>query len=200
MVTLQPMLLPNAGAEGSAWIGERLDERGITWQVGRKADRVERGRVVFEDGDLPFDLLLALPPHRPPAVLDDAGLLADSGWIEPDRGTLATTFDRVWAVGDCTLIRLANGLPFPKAGVMAEAQGTTVAAEIAAEILGQPAPGPFDGRGYCFLETGLSESALIEGDFYTEPEPSVRVGDVSAAHHDDKVAFEREHLARWFGR
>ena len=85
MVTLQPMLLLNAGAEGSAWIGERLDERGITWQVGRKADRVERGRVVFEDGDLPFDLLLALPPHRPPAVLDDAGLLADSGWIEPDR-------------------------------------------------------------------------------------------------------------------
>ena len=82
----------------------------------------------------------------------------------------------------------------------AEAQGTTVAAEIAADILGEPAPEPFDGRGYCFLETGLRESALIEGDFYTEPEPSVRVGDVSAAHHDEKVAFEREHLARWFGR
>jgi sulfide:quinone oxidoreductase len=200
VVTLQPMLLPNAGAEGSAWIGERLDERGITWQVGRKADRVERGRVVFEDGDLPFDLLLALPPHRPPGVLGAASLLGDSGWIEPDRGTLATAFEGVWAVGDCTLIRLANGLPFPKAGVMAEAQGTTVAAGIAAEILGQPAPGPFDGRGYCFLETGLSESALIEGDFFAEPEPSVRVGDVSAAHHDEKVAFEREHLARWFGR
>ena len=85
VVTVQPMLLPNAGAEGSAWIGERLDERGIKWQVGRKAIRVERGRVVFEDGDLPFDLLLALPPHRPPAVLDTAGLPGDSGWIEPDR-------------------------------------------------------------------------------------------------------------------
>ena len=200
VVTLQPMLLPNAGAEGSAWIGDRLHERGISWQVGRKADRVERGRVVFEDGDLPFDLLLALPPHRPPAVLDAAGLLGDSGWIEPDRGTLATAFDGVWAVGDCTQIRLANGLPFPKAGAMAEAQGTTVAAEIAADILGQPSPEPFDGRGYCFLETGLSESALIEGDFYSEPQPVVRVGDVSAAYHDDKVAFEREHLARWFGR
>jgi sulfide:quinone oxidoreductase len=194
------MLLPNAGAEGSAWIGERLDERGIKWEVGRKAHRVERGRVVFEDGDLPFDLLLALPPHRPPAVLDAAGLLGDSGWIEPDRGTLATAFDGVWAVGDCTLIRLANGLPFPKAGVMAEAQGTTVAAAIAAEILGRPAPGPFDGHGYCFLETGLRESALIEGDFYAEPEPSVRLGEVSEAHHVAKVEFEREHLARWFGR
>ena len=200
VATLQPMLLPNAGAEGSAWIGERLDERGIKWRVGRKADRVERGRVVFEDGDLPFDLLLAVPPHRPPAVLDAAGLLGNSGWIEPDRGTLATAFDGVWAVGDCTLIRLANGLPFPKAGAMAEAQGTTVAAEIAAEILGQPAPEPFDGHGYCFLETGLRESALIEGDFYAEPEPSLLVGDVSAAHHDEKVAFERERLARWFGR
>ena len=200
VVTLQPMLLPNAGPEGSAWIGDLLDERGIAWQVGRKAERVERGRVVFEDGDLPFDLLLAVPPHRPPAVLDDTGLLGDSGWIEPDRDTFATAFDGVWAVGDCTLIRLANGLPFPKAGMMAEAQGTRVAAAIAAEILGDAAPGPFDGRGYCFVETGLRESALIEGDFYTEPEPSVLVGDVSAVHHEEKVAFERERLVRWFGR
>ena len=193
VVTLQPMLLPNAGAAGSAWIGEHLDERGINWQVERRVDRVERGRVTFEDGDLPFDLLLAVPPHRPPSVLGDAGLLGESGWIEPDRGTLATAFDGVWAVGDCTLIRLANGLPFPKAGAMAEAQGTRVAAAIAAEILGQPDPRPFDGRGFCFLETGLGESALVEGDFYAEPEPSVRVFDVSAAHHDEKVAFERDH-------
>jgi sulfide:quinone oxidoreductase len=200
VVTLQPMLLPNAGAEGSAWLGERLDERGITWQVDRKPDRVESGRVVFADGDLPFDLLLAVPPHRPPAVLGDGGLLSESGWIEPDRGTLATRFPGVWAVGDCTMIRLANGLPFPKAGVMAEAQGARVAAAIAAEILGHPAPAPFDGRGFCFLETGLEESALVEGAFYAEPEPAVRMRDASRAHHDEKVAFERERLSRWFGR
>jgi sulfide:quinone oxidoreductase len=199
VVTHQPMLLPNAGAEGSAWIGERLDERGIAWQVDRKADRVERGWVAFEDGDLPFDLLLAVPPHRPPAVLGDAGLLGESGWIEPDRGTLATRFPGVWAVGDCTLIRLANGLPLPKAGAIAETQGTRVAAAIATELRGEPPPDPFDGRGFCFLETGLGESALIEGDFYAEPEPAVRTSDVSTAHHEEKVAFERERLARWFG-
>jgi hypothetical protein len=83
---------------------------------------------------------------------------------------------------------------------MTEAQGTTVAAAIAAETRGRPASEPSDGRGYCFLETGLRESALIEGDFYAEPEPSVLVGDVSVAHHDEKVAFERDHLVRWFGR
>jgi sulfide:quinone oxidoreductase len=199
VTTLQPLLLPNAGKAGSEWIGERLDERGIAWQVGRKAERVEDSRVAFADGELAFDLLLAVPPHWPPEIVGAAGLLGESGWIEPDRGTLATPVPGVWAVGDCTLIRLANGLPLPKAGVMAEAQGMRVAAAIAAEIRGEPDPAPFDGRGFCFLETGLHESGLIEGDFYAEPEPAVRLGDVSEAHHDDKVAFEREHLERWFG-
>lgn len=199
VTTLQPMLLPNAGAAGSAWLADRLDERGISWQVGKRTERVEAGRVKFEDGEFGFDLLLAVPPHRPPGVVAEAGLLGDSGWIEPDRGTLATAFPGVWAIGDCTLIQLANGLPLPKAGVMAEAQGTRVAAAIAAEVRGEADPDPFDGRGFCFLETGLHESALIDGDFYAEPEPAVRLGDVSQAHHDEKADFERERLARWFG-
>ena len=76
---------------------------------------------------------------------------------------------------------------------MAEAQAMTVAAAIAAEILGEPAPGPFDGRGYCFLETGLSESALIKE--ITEPEPSVRVGEVSAAYHVERSSSS---ASTWF--
>lgn len=197
--TLQPMLLPNAGRAGSDWLAQRLDERGIAWQVGRMPERVDAGRVVFSDGaDLPFDVLLAVPPHRAPAPLADAGLLGESGWIEPDRSTFATGHSGVWAVGDCTLVRLANGLPLPKAGVMAAAQGAIVAEQIAAEVRGEPAE-RFDGRGFCFLETGLSTAGLIEGDFYAEPEPSVRLADPSEQHHRDKESFEREHLALWFG-
>jgi sulfide:quinone oxidoreductase len=200
VVTLQPLLLPNAGQSGSEWLAARLDERGIGWRVEEKAERVEEGRVVFElGGELVFDLLLAVPPHRAPSVVVEAGLTAESGWIEPDRGTFATTYPGVWAIGDCTFVRLANGLPLPKAGVMAAAQGDRVAAAIAAEISGLSRPATFDGRGYCFVETGLREAALIDGDFYADPEPAITLREPSPAHHDAKVGFELEHLVRWFG-
>ena len=198
VATLQPMLLPNAGRVGSDWLAERLDERGIAWQVGVKAERIESSRIVFEDGDLRFDLLLAVPPHRAPQVVAASGLVSERGWIEPDPGTFATSYPGVWAVGDCTFVELANGLPLPKAGAMAAAQGDNVAAQIAAEITGEAPPEPFGGRGYCFLETGLHEAALIEGEFYADP-PAVSVADPTPAYHDEKAAFERDHLARWFG-
>ena len=199
VATLQPILLPNAGPVGSEWLANRLGEQGIAWRVGAKAEHVEPGRIVFEDGtDLEFDLLLAVPPHRAPAVLAAAGLLGESGWVEPDRGTFATGRAGVWAIGDCAFVRLANGLPLPKAGAMAAAQGNSVAAQIAAEVLGEQAPDPFDGRGQCFLETSLREAALIEGDFYADP-PAVTVAEPTTVRHEDKAAFERDHLARWFG-
>ena len=155
VVTLQPMLMPNAGWAGSEWMAGQLAERNITQRIGAKAERVEAGRVVLADGsEERFDLLLTVPPHRPPAVVTDSGLVAGHGWIGVDAGTLATSADGVFAIGDVNLIPLANGLPLPKAGVMAELQGLRVARAIAAELgVGEP-PAPFDGTGYCPVEVG----------------------------------------------
>jgi sulfide:quinone oxidoreductase len=199
VATLQPMLMPNAGRDGSEWMGRQLAEHGISQQVGAKAERVEPGRVLLADGEIPFDLLIAVPPHRPPAVVADSGLTAAHGWIAVDPGTLATDHDGVYAVGDVTLIPLANGLPLPKAGVMAELQGTRVARAIAAEVRGEDAPAPFDGSGFCPVELGSGSAALVEGDWYAEPEPVVSISGPSAAHAAEKVAFETERLERWFG-
>jgi len=199
VATLQPMLMPNAGREGSEWMGEQLAERGISYRVGAKTERVEDGRVVLADGELPFDLLFAVPPHRPPAVVADSGLAADHGWIAVDAGTLATPHKGVYAVGDVTLIPLANGLPLPKAGVMAELQGTRVARAIAADVLGKEEPAPFDGSGFCPIELGPSSAALVQGRWYEEPEPVVTISGPSAEHAAEKAAFETEHLERWFG-
>ena len=197
VATLQPMLMPNAGREGSDWMGQQLAERGISYRVGAKTERVEHGLVVLADGELPFDLLIAIPPHRPPAVVSD--LTAEHGWIAVDAGTLATSHEGVYAVGDVTLIPLANGLPFPKAGVMAELQGTRVAQAIAAELRGEEPPAPFDGSGFCPIELGTGSAALVEGHWYAEPEPVVKIAEPSAAHAAEKAAFETEHLERWFG-
>ena len=199
VTTLQPMLLPNAGKAGSAWLGEQLSARGIEYRVGHKVERVEPGRLVFADSEVEADLLIGVAPHRVPAVVKESGLTGDGEWITVDRGTLATRYEGVFAVGDVTQIKLANGLPLPKAGLMAELEGERVAAAIAAQVRGETAPPPFDGRGFCFLETGKTAAARIEGDFFAEPEPAVAIQDVAEAHKEEKRQFESERLERWFG-
>jgi sulfide:quinone oxidoreductase len=99
-----------------------------------------------------------------------------------------------------TQIRLANGLPLPKAGIIAEREGAAVAAAIAAEVRGEDPPAPFDGRGHCFIEMGRSTATLVEGEFFAEPEPVVRLREPSADNAEEKRRFEAERLARWFGR
>jgi sulfide:quinone oxidoreductase len=199
VTTLQPMLLPNAGREGSAWLAEQLTARGIDFRAGQKVQRVARGRVVYESGELDADLLIGVPPHRPPAVVKESGLTGDGEWVIVDPGTLATMYPNVFAIGDVTQIMLANQLPLPKAGLFAELQGERVAAAIAAEVRGEPAPAPFDGRGYCFLETGATGAARVEGDFYARPEPRVQLVEPTVMQAEEKRRFEAERLARWFG-
>ena len=198
--TFQPMLLPNAGRQGSAWLGERLAARGIEAQAGRKVERVEERRVVYADGELEVDLVFGVPPHRAPDVVAEAGLASGGSWIAVDPGSLATGHPRVFAVGDVTQIKLANDLPLPKAGIIAEREGARVAAAIAAEIRGEGAPAPFDGRGHCFLEMGRSTATLVEGEFFAEPEPVVRLREPSADTAEEKRRFESDRLDRWFGR
>ncbi len=196
--TVQPLLMPNAGREGSAWMGEQLTQREIGYRVGSKIERIEQGRVVFAEGEIEFDLLIGVPPHRAPTVVKASGLTGESEWITVDPATLETSHPRVLAIGDVTQILLANGLPLPKAGVIAELEGVRVAAAIAAEVQGGDAP-PFDGSGYCFIEMGTATAALVDGDWYATPEPRVTIAEPAAAHAAEKRLFETERLQRWFG-
>ena len=101
VATVQPMLMPNAGRDGSDWMAAQLTQRGIGHQAGVAISHVEAGHVVLADGRLPFDLLFAVPPHRPPAVLTDSGLLGEHGGVAVDARTLETAFEGMDAVGGC---------------------------------------------------------------------------------------------------
>ena len=193
ITTFQPVLLPNAGKAGSAWLGEQLDQRSIGHRTGRAVEHVAARDVVYEDGAEPFDLMIGVPPHRPPHVVE-------GGFMTVDPGTLETASEGVYAVGDVTQIKLSNGLPLPKAGVIAEAEGVRVARAIAARAGGGAEPPPFDGRGHCFIELGHSVATMVDGDFFADPEPRVVVREPSAETADAKRRFEAERLERWFGR
>jgi sulfide:quinone oxidoreductase len=197
--TPQPMSLPVLGRAGCEVIEGRLRIHGIGFTPLATAERVEPGRVVLEGGgEIPFDLLLGIPPHRPPAVVRAAGLAQDGGWIPVDPPTLQTSFDRVWAVGDATGIPLATGMPLPKAGVLAEAEGRVVAERVAATLAGQEPEAVFDGQGSCYLEVGGGQAMQVTGRFLAEPAPEVELLGPSEELLMQKASFERERLDAWF--
>jgi sulfide:quinone oxidoreductase len=197
--TPAPITLPIVGASGCVPLDGRLAERGITFLAGRVADAVERGAVHFTDGaTLPFDLLLAVPPHRVPSVLVEAGLASAQGWVRVDRQTLETGHDGIYAIGDCTAIGLSNGTGLPKAGLFAQKEGETVASRIAARLRGEEPSATFDGAGACYIEMGGGEASMIRGEFYADPPQAV----LTAPTHEqreEKERFESERLAAWFG-
>jgi len=197
--TPQPMSLPVLGSVGCDLIESRLADQGITFLPNHKATAVEAGEVVFAEQRRPYDLLLGVPPHKPPVVVQEAGMVGKSGWVDVNPRTLETSFPGVYAIGDIVQIMLANGKPLPKAGVFAESMGETVADRIAAEFTGQKSQATFQGEGGCYLEVGGGQAMKVQGRFLAEPEPEIQLTDPSPAYLEEKRAFETQRLQRWFG-
>jgi sulfide:quinone oxidoreductase len=198
MFTPQPVSLPVAGPEACALLEAELDSRQIRFEPNHKVSRVEPGRVFFEgDPAQAWDLLLAVPPHRPPRLLAESGLAAEGEWIRPDPATLRTRWDGLFAIGDAIEIGLANRMALPKAGVFAEAQGKVVAAEILHELGLGPEPAGFDGAGFCFIETGEGRAAYVRGEFFAPGGPRVELSEPDSATLESKREFERARLEAW---
>lgn len=197
--TPQPMSLPILGQVGCDLIESRLADKGITFLPNHKATAVEPGEVVFADKRRTYDLLLGIPPHRPPAVVRESGLVDNSGWVSVNPRTLETRSPGVYAIGDVVQIMLANGKPLPKAGVFAEAMGETVGDRIAAAFNGEEPDAIFKGDGGCYLEVGGGSAMMVQGNFLAEPEPEVTLTEPSPEYLDEKRAFETQRLHTWFG-
>jgi sulfide:quinone oxidoreductase len=187
-----------AGPEASAAVRAMVEQKAIAYHSEHQIARANEGRVHFTDGvSLDVDLLVYVPPIRPPKVLATSGLVDETGWVQVDRNTLETRFPGVYAVGDVTLIPLAMGKPLPRAGVFAHAQAEVVARNIARVIAGRAPAKRFDGHGACFIETGLGRAGFGAGDFYAEPRPVIRMRKPGRLWHAGKVLFEKQVMWQW---
>jgi len=173
-----------AGPEMGQYIKDELARRAIEFHPQKITARVDGTvqRVVFEDSsEARYDLLIAIPPHEAPKIVFDAKLTNQSGWIPVDPQTLHVKLppdvNDVYAVGDVTVMPLPGrfkpdiGLSLPKAVVFAEAHGRVAAHQIAAKILGRTVDEVFDGKGYCYLETGAGRAVKAYGSFFALPHP-----------------------------
>ncbi len=199
LFTPLPATLPIVGSAGCGVIEEHLAKHGIRFLPGHQATAVEDQTVFFGQQQRQYDLLLGVPPHRCPHVVVSSGLAQEDGWIQVDSRTLETIFPGVYAVGDVTMVTMANGMPLPMAGVFAEGEGRVAAQRIAAALDGREPEATFDGAGGCFLEVGEGQARMVEGDFLALEGPEVTLSAASREYLADKQRFEQERLQAWFG-
>ena len=193
---LQP--LPSGGKSADEFMTELLKAKNISLRTGVKALSIDSQRKIisFENGDEErFDLLIGVPAHIVPNVAKK--FVNESNWIPVDKATLMTSVKDVYAIGDVNIIKLSNGMAVPKAGIFADEEGSVVAFNIASEILGKQETKSFEGKGYCFLETGNMESARIDGTFFEEPVPKVVIKPVSRENYYDKLKFETDAIQKF---
>jgi sulfide:quinone oxidoreductase len=179
-------------ADTSQAILDGFAERGITYIGGEGIAAVEPGRVTLHSGRThPCDLLLGVPKHTVPPVVEAAGLTED-GWVPVDSANLSTRFRNVYAMGDVA------SAPVPRAGVFAENAAKAVADDIIAGLRGSPAT-PFDGAGTCHIEFGGGLVGRVDATFITAVGPAAPFTPPST-----EIAQEKEHSAaarlnRWLG-
>ncbi|AUX09518.1 sulfide:quinone oxidoreductase [Halalkaliarchaeum desulfuricum] len=154
------------------WASDLFEQRDITLEAFFNVEMVDTDEEVLEtvEGkELPYDLLVAIPPHAGSDLVTDAGL-GEDGWVDVDRHTLeATNAEDVYAIGDIA------DVPTSKAGSVAHYEAGVVADRIASRIRGAVPTATYDGKTVCFLEAGMDEATFIEFEYGEEPyvrEPS----------------------------
>ncbi len=166
------------------WALPEFDRRGIQYETffnTMEVDPVAK-TITSEEGEtLPYDLLITIPPHKGAAVIEDSELGA-SGWIPTDTKTLLRDgSDNVFVVGDTT------NIPLSKAGSTAHFEADTVVQNITHLVLEGRWARQYDGKVFCFIETGMSTGTYIWFNYETPPKPTPPTQMV----HWAKLAYNR---------
>ena len=194
--TPEPHPVPAAGSVIGKQVERLLNQRGIKYLSKTKLAKVERDKVVFENGsELKYDILVTTPPHRASQVARDAGLTDESGWIPVNPHSLATRHEDVFAIGDITSIETPHGhAPYlPKAGVFAQSQAEVVANNLAVSLTKKGEMKQWGGEGSCYLQVAKSESAFLKGSFLSNP-PRLEFHPPRRKWFLEKLRLEKEWL------
>ena len=150
-----------------------FEAKGIEVHTFFNVEAIDPERKVvqsLEGEELPYDLLILVPPHEGQQFLIDSGLApAPGGWLPTDRATLQVGGrTNVFALGDAT------DLPLSKAGSTAHFEAPVVTERIVAAIEGREVDhrhGDYLGKVMCFFEIGDGKGTLLQFDYDHPPRP-----------------------------
>jgi sulfide:quinone oxidoreductase len=150
-----------------------FEAKGIELHTFFNVEAIDPERKVvqsLEGEELPYDLLILVPPHKGQQFLMDSGLAPEpGGWLPTDRATLQVGGrPNVFALGDAT------DLPLSKAGSTAHFEAPVVTERIVAAVEGREVDhkhGDYLGKVMCFFEIGDGKGTLLQFDYEHPPKP-----------------------------
>ncbi len=170
------------------WAKGEFDRMGVQTETLFNMKEVDGENHIIhsEEGtQQPYDLLVAVPPHKGMEVIEKNGL-GQNGWIPTDRYSLKMEgHDNVYVLGDTT------NLPISKAGSTAHFEAEALAENLAAIIkLGEPVR-DYDGKVFCFIEAGKDRATYAMFNYNQPPAPKAP----NKAVHWFKMAYNQLYWA-----
>ena len=166
------------------WATKEFDKYGIKSETFFNTKSVDADAKTIsseEDVTLSYDLLVAIPPHNGAQVIEDSGL-GKGGWVPTDKLTLNREgSDNVFVVGDTT------NIPISKAGSTAHFEADTTIDNIASLVTEGRRARDYDGKVFCFVETGMDSATYVWFNYTTPPNP----GAPSQMIHWFKLAYNQ---------
>jgi len=166
------------------WAVPEFSQLGIKSETFFNAKQVDPDAKTIESEEgvtLSYDLLITIPPHQGAQVIDDSGL-GKGGWVPTDKETLHHEgSDNVFVCGDTT------NIPISKAGSTAHFEADTIVDNLTSLITEGRMARNYDGKVFCFVETGLTSGTYVWFNYTTPPNP----GPPSQMVHWSKLAYNR---------
>ncbi|MEX0905646.1 MAG: FAD/NAD(P)-binding oxidoreductase [Balneolaceae bacterium] len=184
--------MPFANPEISSRVLELMQEKMIQYHPDHKFVEAKHRKITLmtgTDDTVTVDpgLLAYTPEHTAPKVLREAGLVGESGWVEPNPDTLETEYENIYVIGDVIELSAEKNQPMPKAGIFAMHQAEVVAHNIARKISRKSPNKSFKYKGSYILDYG-DKADKISGNFEADGEQSSKAG---ALRHWEKVLTEK---------
>lgn len=151
----------------SGHVEKLFDEKDVIYHTLFNLDTIDAKKKTIsslEGEDLPYDLLILVPPHKGQEVITKSGLADEYGYIEVDRNKLTYgNYDNVFVIGDAT------DLPISKAGATAHFQAEYLAGKIASDISGFVSEAEYDGSVACTTVTGDEKAFTLYFSYNRSP-------------------------------
>ena len=166
------------------WAQPEMDKLDIKYETFFNTKEVDpkAKTISSEEGEtLDYDLLITIPPHQGAQVIEDSGL-GKGGWVPTNPKTLYREgSDDVFIVGDTT------NIPISKAGSTAHYESDTVIDNLTSLITEGRWARDYDGKVFCFVETGMNSGTYVWFNYTTPPNPTPP----SQMLHWFKLAYNR---------
>jgi sulfide:quinone oxidoreductase len=166
------------------WAKPAMDAQGIKYETffnTREVDPAGKTITSEEGVTLDYDMLVTIPPHNGAQVISDSGL-GDGGWVPTHREKLLREGSTdVFVCGDTT------NIPISKAGSTAHFEADTIIDNLTSLLTEGRWARYYDGKVYCFVETGMKTGTYVWFNYTTPPNP----GPPSQMMHWFKLAYNR---------